>query len=195
MPAVPEPGCLWSSPSLVLAVSKPSSIVQRCPATATSVAIPGSGRAPGREIGEGCVAEGAPDQQAACPQAGAFAAERLLRKIRQFEMRPVIEPMSLGACACGQALPHAVASNPWAICATGRETLTQTGSVSPPEHRRSMGTIRRPQPISARGAQEPRRRCRWRVSWGEGRLAVIPAARCRQGVWPTQTRGSWLARQ
>ena len=96
---------LWSRPSSFLAVSKPSSIVQRCPSTATRVSMSGPGRAPGGEVGALAVGRAAPDQQATGPQAGARRPGTRPRQGRPIQIGPIVEPRTLGALARRQALP------------------------------------------------------------------------------------------
>ena len=90
---------LWSRPSSFLAVSKPSSIAQRCPSTATRHGDPGPGRAPGREEGKLAVGDGAADQEASRPQAGAAVVVLRGLEVGQLEIGPVVEPRTFGPLA------------------------------------------------------------------------------------------------
>ena len=65
----------------------------------------GSGRAPGGEEGQLTIADAAPDQQAPCPEPDTSRRAFACIEVRQFEIRPVVEPCLLGALARGQTLP------------------------------------------------------------------------------------------
>ena len=87
------------SPNSVFAVSKASSIAQRCPSTRTSVS---SGVPAGHQVEKNArssSAEAAPDQQPARPQAGEVLVVFLRLEIGQLEIGPVIQARSLGADA------------------------------------------------------------------------------------------------
>src|SRR6202161_3446823 len=62
-------------------------------------------RAPGGEIGAFPIGDAASDQQTARPQARRGGVELFGVKIGQRAIGPVVEPLSLAAEPCGQALP------------------------------------------------------------------------------------------
>ncbi len=63
----------------------------------------GTSRAPGREERQIPIRDGAPDQQASCPQAGEILVVFLRLEIGELNIGPVIQARSLGAVAGRQA--------------------------------------------------------------------------------------------
>src|SRR3954462_8826332 len=63
------------------------------------------GRAPGREEGELAVGDGAPDQQAARPQAGKAVVVLGGLEVGQLQVGPAVEPRALGALAGRETCP------------------------------------------------------------------------------------------
>src|SRR6185312_5527881 len=64
-----------------------------------------AGRTAGRETGRLAIADAAPDQQAADPQAATWRIKLGGIEIGQFEIRPVIQPRPLGAVPGRKAPP------------------------------------------------------------------------------------------
>src|SRR5829696_7197274 len=89
---------LWSRPSSFLAVSKLSSMAQRCPSSYSDQHLDwGAGGAPGGEKGQLAIGDSAADQKASGPQTGQALVVFGGVKIGQFQVGPVEQPLALGS--------------------------------------------------------------------------------------------------
>ena len=97
---------LWSRPSSFLAVSKPSSIAQRCPSTLTSVSIPVPA---GHQVEKKASSPSAMERrikQAPRPQAGEAVVVLGGLKVGQLEIGPVVEPRTFGPVTGRETRPR-----------------------------------------------------------------------------------------
>src|SRR4051794_31739288 len=112
VPAVPAAGLVVVEPELALGGLE--AVLDR-PAVSLDLdqgLDPGPGRAPGREEGELAVGDGAPDQQAPRPRAGAAAAVLGGREVGQLEIGPVVQPRPFGPLAGRKPRPRRCGQRP-----------------------------------------------------------------------------------